>query len=97
MSRNAGEFGIRPGAMNSWLALSDALNRITDDGRQAICATRPDQWSGDATEPARKDAAEACGFCPARAACLAFAQANDERSGVWGAVDFTPKPKRKAA
>jgi hypothetical protein len=93
--RTAASFGVRPEAVNAFLALADVLNRMGDDNRRAVCEQRPEQWSSDATPPARRDAAAACGFCPARAACLAFALAQREPAGVWGGRDFTPTSKRK--
>ncbi|RYB90836.1 hypothetical protein EUA06_11205 [Nocardioides glacieisoli] len=93
--RTAASFGVRPEAVNAFLALADVLNRMGDDNRRAVCEQRPEQWSSDATPPARQDAAAACGFCPAQPACLAFALAQREPAGVWGGQDFTPIPKRK--
>jgi hypothetical protein len=89
-------FGIRPEAVNAFLALADVLNHMVEDGREPVCKQRPDQWSSDATAPARQDAAAACGFCPAQPACLAYALAQREPAGVWGGRDFTPtNTKRK--
>lgn len=94
----AAALGIHPDAIPAWLSLRNALDRMADQGKSAVCTTRPDQWSQDAPQHARKDAAEACTFCPARNACGAFADANRERSGVWGGRDYSPIPKtRKAA
>lgn len=95
MSRRAAAFGIRLEAVNAFQALADALNRMGDHGRRPVCEQRPEQWSSDATTPARQDAAAACGFCPAQPACLAYAIAQRESAGVWGGQDFTPTPKRK--
>lgn len=88
-------FGVRPEAVNAFLALADVLNRMGDDNRRAVCEQRPDQWSSDATPSARQDAAAACGFCPAQPACLAFALAQREPAGVWGGRDFTPTTRRR--
>lgn len=95
MSRAIASLGIRPAAMNAYLALVDALNRMSDDGRRPVCENRPEQWSSDARPPARQDAAAACVFCPAQAACLAYAIAQSEPAGVWGGRDFTPTAYRK--
>ncbi len=97
MTRAPAYFGIRPKAVNAWLALTDALDRLTDEGRSSVCATRPDQWTSDASPAARKDAIEACTYCPVMAACRAFAEANREPQGVFGGRDFTPKTRRAAA
>jgi hypothetical protein len=91
----ASSFGVRPEAVNAFLALADVLDRMSDDGHEPVCKQRPDQWSGDATTPARQDAAAACGFCPAQAACLAHALAQREPAGVWGGRDFTPGATRR--
>lgn len=69
--RAATSFGIRPEAINAFLALADALTRMADDGRRPVCEQRPDQWSSDVPLPARQDAAAACVFCSAQPACLA--------------------------
>jgi WhiB family redox-sensing transcriptional regulator len=95
MSRPTAAFGIRPEAVNAFLALADVLNRMGDDGRRAVCEQRPEQWGSDVRAHARQDAAAACGFCPAQPACLAFALAQREPAGVWGGQDFTPAARRK--
>ena len=87
---------ICTGVYRMWIALCTALERMADKGRRPICEQRPDMWQ-DARPDARMDAAEACGFCPAMASCRAFAQANDERFGVWGGHDFTPLARGRAA
>ena len=99
MSRSAAALSIRPEAVNAWLALSDALNRMTDDGRTPVCVTHPEHWTSDPPDYERIAAAEACTYCPAMAACRAFAEANREPQGVFGGRDFTPIPKtrKKAA
>jgi hypothetical protein len=91
----ASSFGVRPEAVNAFLALADVLDRMGDDGRRAVCEQRPDQWSSDATAPERQDAAAACGFCPAQPACLAYALAQREPAGVWGGRDFTPTTRKR--
>ncbi|MCW2738868.1 WhiB family transcriptional regulator [Nocardioides sp.] len=91
----ASSFGVRPEAVNAFLALADVLTRMSDNGRRPVCEQRPEQWSSDATTPARQDAAAACGYCPAQPACLAYALAQREPQGVFGGRDFTPTPKRK--
>ena len=96
MSRPIGPLGVRPEAVNAFLALADVLNRMSDDGQRPVCEQRPEQWGSDFSLPARQDAAAACGFCPAQPACLAYALAQREPAGVWGGRDFTPsKTSRK--
>jgi hypothetical protein len=84
--------GIRPAALPAWLALCAVLDRLADDGRSPVCVQRPGQWSSDAKPADRQDAAEACTFCPALALCAAYADAADERHGVWGGIDRTARP-----
>ena len=96
-SREPAYFGIRPEAGNAWQALTDALNRHADDGRQPVCVSRPDQWSSNARPAQRRDAIEACTYCPVMAACRAFAIANAEKQHVWGGRDFTHVSKAAAA
>jgi hypothetical protein len=91
----AAVFGIRFDAVNAYQALDDALDRMADEGRRPVCQQRPEQWSSDATTPARQDAAAACGFCPAQPACLAYALAQGETAGVWGGRDFTPTTRKR--
>lgn len=97
MSRPAEAFGIRREAVPAWVALTAVLEDMADHGQTPVCHQRPEQWSEDATEAARRDAAEACEFCPARHACAAFARANRERSGVWGGLDYSPRKNRSNA
>ena len=82
--------------MPAWWSLCAALDDVELDGNRVICTTRPDQWSADVSPAARRDAAEACTYCPARHACAAFASANGE-SGVWGGIDFTTHRPKKAS
>lgn len=87
MTSNA--FGIRLEAVTAWFSLHHALQAMEDDGRRPVCQSNPDAWSSNATVAVRRDAAEACGHCPARAACLNYAIANGEPQGVFGGHDFT--------
>ncbi len=94
-------FGIKPAAMPAWLSLTHALGELANDHRRPVCESSPDDWSPDAPLAVRADAAEACGWCPAMGPCGRFADTNQERHGVWAAVDrgARPKPtqKREAA
>ena len=89
--------GIGPEAAPAWLSLCAALDRLTEAGRTPVCAAQPDQWSADAGAAARRDAAEACSYCPARRPCAAFADVADERFGVWGGTDRALRPRPRAA
>ncbi len=88
--------GIAPDAIPAWLALCLALDRLAERGRRPVCESSPNQWSGDVRATARRDAAEACMFCPALHPCASYAQAADERHGVWGGTDrgLRPTPTR---
>lgn len=66
-------------ALRAWDRLCEAL-----DGYTPGCASRPDEWFDGDLEAA----AEACGYCPAQAECLAFATAASERFGIWGGRQF---------
>lgn len=89
--------GIPPEAAPAWVSLTCALDRLAEQGGRPVCATRPDQWSADARASARSDAAEACTYCPALHPCAAFADAADERHGVWGGIDRARRPAKERA
>lgn len=89
--------GIPTQARPAYVALVAALDRLADQGRTPVCARRPDAWSSEAPAAVRREAAAACGWCPARVQCAAYAVAADERHGVWGGNDRGARPKRKAA
>lgn len=92
--------GIPSPAIPAWLALCASLDRLAGEGRRPVCVQRPEQWGPDATTAARRDAAEACGYCPALHACAAYADAANEKHGVWGGTDRSlrrPKTERNAA
>jgi hypothetical protein len=102
MTAAVNPFGIPSAAMPAWVSLSTALEHLVEDeGRNPVCATSPDSWSADAKPAVRRQAADACTFCPVQLACAAYAQVGDEKQGVWGGVDRgqrpTPTRKRKAA
>jgi hypothetical protein len=94
MSRFAA-LGIPTEAVPTWLTLCEALDRLADEKRTPVCAQEPDQWGADATPAARKDAAEACKWCPVVDPCGNFGQF--EKHGVWGGVDRGERRPRKAA
>jgi len=92
VTKSADVLGIAPDAIPAWLALVAALDRLADRGRRPVCETRPDQWSADVRATARRDAAEACGYCAALHPCASYADAAGERFGVWGGVDRGLRP-----
>ena len=67
---------VPPHAREEWEALAAALC-----DRRVPCQEEPDRWFARTPDA---DAVAACGTCPARAECLAYAMAADERHGVWG-------------
>lgn len=86
--KNIGD--IRPEAVGAFLVLDTALLRLTEAGRSTPCQNDPTPFFDD-DKATRTEAAEACGLCPVRRQCATFAEANDERGGVWGGRDTTPK------
>ena len=91
------DLGISTEAVPAWRALCSALDSLADEGRQTLCQQWPDQWAADATPTARREAAEACGYCPALALCAAYAEAANENYGVWGGIDRSQRrPKAQA-
>lgn len=92
-------FGVRHEAMPAWLSLAHALDRMASDRRRPLCEGNPEQWGGDAPASARQEAAEACSWCPVLGPCSRFAEANNERQGVWAGIDrgSRPKTRRRAA
>ena len=88
--------GVRPAAATEWRELCAALDGLLDVGFTVACRAHPESWSSDARPLVRQDAAEACGHCPARCSCLAFAVANREQQGVWGGRDHTPTGRTTA-
>lgn len=90
-----GVFGIRPEAVRAWLTLGAVLDHMDTQGQTPVCTANPDDWSADARPDVRAEAAQACAWCPAQAACHAFATANAERYGVYGGRDFTHTTKTK--
>ena len=71
-------------APREFLALAVALAAV--DGR-VPCRGR-EEWQCD-DAGARAKAADACWDCPLLTACAEYADAADERHGVWAGVDRT--------
>lgn len=83
-------FTIKPEALPAWHALCGALAQLEDEDRATFCATDPAPFTSEDKDE-RREAAEACGACPAVAACRRFGDENDEPAHVWGGVDRTPR------
>lgn len=88
-------WAVPPGAEAEWQRLAVAL----EDAGTVPCRTSdaeawwPDKPQMDA--PSTRRAVQSCWRCPARAECLDYAIAADERFGVWGAT--LPDERREAA
>jgi len=91
----AAVLGIAPETMPAWTALCVALDRLAEAGRTPVCSARPEQWGPDVPAAARRDAVEACHYCPAMHPCAAYADAADERFGVWGGTDRGLRPTKE--
>ncbi|MDO9498110.1 MAG: WhiB family transcriptional regulator [Nocardioides sp.] len=88
-------FVIKPAALPAWHALCGALDQLDAEGRATFCRTDPAPFTSDDQEE-RAEAAAACGACPVVAACRRFGIDNKEPAHVWGGIDRTPRPYRKA-
>lgn len=84
--------GIHTEAASAWRQLDAALRDLEDHGRRPVCTTRPNDWTSPHRQ-VRRDAAEACGWCPVANQCHQFATANRERRHVWAGRDLTPRQK----
>jgi WhiB family redox-sensing transcriptional regulator len=77
-----------PAAQEEWLRLSATLAECSDE--EVPCrAGNPDDWWPDKKQldgRATLAAADACRSCRARAACLDYALAADERFGIWAGL-----------
>lgn len=86
-------------AVAEWKALSRALAAHGPTPREEL--PMPDAWwpagHGGTLSPWEQDAVEACGWCPVRAECLAYALAAGERHGVWGGLLPTERHSVTAA
>lgn len=79
-------------AVGEWVSLQVA---IAAHGGRLACETDPEAWFASAASAARAAAVEACGWCPVRGECLAYAVAAEERDGIWGGS--TPEERRVLA
>ncbi len=78
-------WAIPAGALAEWLRLAAVLDEIST----VPCQTDTEAWWPDRKDldaPSTRSAVRACWRCPARAACLSFALAANERFGVWGGM-----------
>lgn len=81
---------IPAAAEGEWLLLQAALVGM---GRQPACEVDAELWWSH--RPAEvAEAVAACGWCPVRSACLAYALAAREAEGVWGGA--TGRERRTA-
>jgi hypothetical protein len=79
-------------------ALTRALVVAATQGQRAPCSDLAirDHWTSE-RETERRQAARWCieWQCPVLTECGQAAEANDERWGVWGAVDRSVRPGKK--
>lgn len=78
----------------AYARLSGRLTELADAGIDWPCRDSGDLWFADDVDE-RAAAAELCVTCPALAACARYADAADERHGVWAGKDRTPPRPRK--
>lgn len=90
----SGILGVRADALPAWRALHDA---ISDAARPTPCRSEPDTWADPPTAELAATAAALCSRCPALEQCRAFADANNERAGVYAGQLRTPKRGRPDA
>ncbi|MDT0201347.1 WhiB family transcriptional regulator [Nocardioides sp. AE5] len=89
------EIGIRTEVSKQWADLTAKLDEMADRGQQTPCQSDPEPYFSDASSE-RREACQACTWCPARGACAAFAVANAEQAGVWAGTDRQLTSKAKA-
>ena len=78
----------------AWNDLTTALAELAGHRGHTPCQLDANAWwSTDAEE--RATAARACTDCPVLGACAAYADAAQERHGVWAGLDRTPRPGLK--
>jgi hypothetical protein len=74
---------VSPAAREAGDALTLALIELADLDLRTPCQTDPEGFFADSAT-FLADAVEACTWCPVLELCGQFADANDERYGVWG-------------
>src|SRR3954447_12067251 len=94
-ARHGSPGAVASGAVELWQDLQAALHEIGTVPCQTADASAwwPDRR--DLDSPATRSALAACGRCPVRHPCAAYALTADERFGIWGAT--TPDQRREAA
>lgn len=85
--------GLRAAAVPAWRTLVAALVSLDTLGISTPCAEDAEAFTHD-DAGIRFIAAKACGLCPVRTFCGAFAVANRERDHVWGGRDQTSGARR---
>lgn len=76
---------VNADAFAAGAALTAALTELADLEVCTPCQSDPLAYFADSAAQLA-DAVEACRHCPVLALCRGFAEANDERFGVWGGV-----------
>lgn len=80
-------------AVPAWVALGHVLAALE---RPTPCQVDPGPFGSDSAAE-RREAAYACGACPALKACGRYADAARETWLVWAGEDRTPSTTRKTA
>ncbi|RZU32700.1 WhiB family transcriptional regulator [Blastococcus saxobsidens] len=76
-------WAIPPGARTEWLRLAEVLAAA---GSAPCEENDPEMWWPASKRAPDPVAIAGCEVCPARAECLAYAVAADEREGLWGGL-----------
>ena len=84
-----------PAAALAALLLHHALDDLAEHGRATPCQVDPAPFVSD-DHAERDEAARACGGCPVRIECAAYADAAEEPHHVWGGADRAPDRRRRA-
>lgn len=90
MSPAATDLGVPEHARAEWNAMHEQILRT---GPTPCAGPDRDHWTGTPAQQAR--AADQCLDCPALDACLAYARAADERTGVWGGLTPSERTLRR--
>ncbi|RJT82207.1 WhiB family transcriptional regulator [Arthrobacter cheniae] len=75
-------------------ALPEFRQLINARGTTTLPCTGGTEWTSDDSRLQRR-AASLCMACGARAACLSYALAADERHGVWGGTTAAERKSRR--
>lgn len=89
------DLGVSMDARASFVALLLAVDRLNEAGKRTPCQGSPASWSADAALSDRRQAAQACQFCPVLEECGAYADAAAEPWHVWAGRDRSLRPSNR--